>query len=173
MRKHPRLFFFLIWTLCASAGCSRGDAPVPFIEDQAPSADAKGSDAAVPTVVAAAHALAHPEPTTDYVAAQMKGAIMARTRNQAVIHYDGYRSTLTAPTDRVTRITFVLTEAKPTMRQLSEALGAPTAVSKGMLYEYRSAVTGARIEILAEPVSLPGNEDSLVRRVTIQGARIR
>jgi hypothetical protein len=42
-----------------------------------------------------------------------------------------------------------------------------------MLYEYVSAATGATIVILAEPVSMPADEGSLVRRIIIEGARKR
>ena len=42
-----------------------------------------------------------------------------------------------------------------------------------MLYEYESVVTGSTIVILAEPVSMPADEGSLVRRIVIEGARTR
>jgi hypothetical protein len=69
----------------------------------------RGNDAAVSGVRAAARALAEPEPSVDYVAAQMEGVIEARTNSQALMHYDGYRVTLTTPGDNVTRIVFELT----------------------------------------------------------------
>lgn len=73
----------------------------------------------------------------------------------------------------MTRITFELIEAKPTIEQLTGVFGEPQEVRKGMLYEHTSAVTGARILILAEPVSTPAEEGSLVRRIVIEGARAR
>ena len=51
--------------------------------------------------------------------------------------------------------------------------GEPEEVRKGMLYEYVSAATGATIVILAEPVSMPADEGSLVGRIIIEGARKR
>jgi hypothetical protein len=109
----------------------------------------------------------------DYVAAEMEGVIMARTKSQALMHYDGYRVTLTTPGDRVTQIKFDLIEAKPTISQLTELFGTPREVRKGMLYEYESVVTGSRIAILAIPVSMPADEGSLVRQIIIEGARTR
>ena len=98
---------------------------------------------------------------------------MARTNSQALMHYDGYRVTLTTPGDRVTQIKFDLIEAKPTISQLTELFGEPEAVRKGMLYRHDSVVTGAAIAILALPVAMPADEGSLVRRILIEGARTR
>jgi len=109
----------------------------------------------------------------DYVAAEMEGVIKARTKSQALMHYDGYRVTLTTPGDRVTTITFNLIEAKPTLKQLTDVFGEPQEVRKGMLYEHESVTTGSTIVILAEPVSMPADEGSLVRRIVIEGARTR
>jgi hypothetical protein len=117
--------------------------------------------------------LAQPQATVDYVAAEMEGVIMARTKSQALMHYDGYRVTLTTPGERVTRITFQLVEAKPTIEQLTGLFGEPREVRKGMLYEHVSVATGSTIVILAEPVSMPADEGSLVRRIIIEGARTR
>jgi hypothetical protein len=117
--------------------------------------------------------LAQPQATVDYVAAEMEGVIMARTKSQALMHYDGYRVTLTTPGERVTRITFQLVEAKPTIEQLTGLFGEPREVRKGMLYEHHSVATGSTIVILAEPVSMPADEGSLVRRIIIEGARTR
>jgi hypothetical protein len=103
----------------------------------------------------------------------MEGVIMARTNSQALMHYDGYRATLTTPGDRVTQIKFELIEAKPTVKQLTGVFGEPEEVRRGMLYEHVSAATGATIVILAEPVSIPADEGSLVRRIIIEGARKR
>jgi hypothetical protein len=118
-------------------------------------------------------ALAQPDASVEYVAAEMEGVIMARTKSQALMHYDGYRVQLTTPGNRVTRITFQLIEAKPTIKQLTALFGEPREVGKGVLYEHASAVTGANIVILAEPVSMPADEGSLVRRIVIEGARAR
>jgi hypothetical protein len=98
---------------------------------------------------------------------------MARTKSQAVMHYDGYRVTLTTPGDRVTQIKFDLIEAKPTIEQLTDLFGEPREVRKGMLYEHESVVTDSTIVILAEPVSMPASDRSLVRRIIIEGARTR
>jgi hypothetical protein len=117
--------------------------------------------------------LAQPQASVDYVADEMEGVIKARTKSQALMHYDGYRVTLTTPGDRVTQITFQLVEAKPTIKQLTDVFGEPEESPKGMLYEYESVATGSMIVILAEPVSMPADEDSLVRRIVIEGARTR
>jgi hypothetical protein len=87
------------------------------------------------------------------------------------MHYDGYRAILTTPGQRVTRITFDLIEAKPTIEQLTDVFGTPREVRKGMLYEHVSAAAGSTILILAEPVSMPADERSLVRRIIVEGAR--
>jgi hypothetical protein len=161
----------LLSGLCASAACSRSEAP----EDEQASAftATQGDDAAIGKVLAAARALAQPQATVDFVASEMEGVIMARTKSQALMHYDGYRVTLTTPADRVTRITFELVEAKPTMAQLTEAFGTPQQARKGMLYEHHSAATGSTLLILAEPVSMPAGEGTLVRRIVVEGARAR
>jgi len=135
--------------------------------------NARGNDDALDHVRAGARALAQPGASVDYVAAEMEGVIMARTKSQALMHYDGYRVTLTIPGDRVTQITFDLIEAKPTIRQMSDAFGESREVRKGLVYQQESAVTGATILILAEPVSMPAGEGSLVRRIVIEGARTR
>lgn len=167
---HLRLASWLALSLLAVAGCSRGEST----GGQEPAGQAvQGDDSAVGAVQAAARALAEPEPSVDYVAAQMEGVIKARTNSQALMHYDGYRVTLTTPGDRVTQITFQLVEAKPTVKQLTGIFGTPQEVRKGMLYEYRAAATGATILILAEPVSMPADEGSLVRRIVLEGARTR
>ncbi|MGB8330359.1 MAG: hypothetical protein WCE62_09550 [Polyangiales bacterium] len=172
MLNRAHLVLLLACGLFAAAACSRSDAPEQTLEDEPSAASApKADDALILRVRAAAHALSQPEPSVDYVAAEMEGVIMARTRNQALIHYDGYRATLTTPTDRVTRIVFLFTEAKPRIGQLTGEFGAPKPTGRGMLYELRSATTGAVLEILAEPVALPFNDDSLVRRIIIEGAR--
>lgn len=174
MLKHPRLVSFcLVSCLCASVACSRSKAPDQVVEDETASTGARGNAASIDRVKAAAHALAQPQATVDYVAAQMEGAVIARTKSQALIHYDGYRATLTTPADRVTRITFVLTEAKPSMKQLTKVFGSPRENPKGLLYQYEFTPTDSTIEILAEPVSMPADEDSLVGRIVIEGARTR
>ena len=172
MLKHP-IALLLVSSLCAPAACSRGDAPERAAEGDSTRAGAQGDDAAVDHVRAGARALTQPEPSVEYVAAEMEGVIMARTKNQALMHYDGYRATLTTPGNQVTRITFDLIEAKPTIEQLSSVFGEPREVRKGMLYEHVSAVTGSTVAILAEPVSMPADEGSLVRRIIIERTRRR
>jgi len=169
----PPLALLLVSSLCASTACSRSEAPEHVADGEWARANAKGDDASLSHVRAAARALAQPQATVDYVAAEMEGVIMARTKSQALMHYDGYRATLTTPGERVTRITFELIEAKPAIEQLSSVFGEPREVRKGMLYEHESVATGSTIVILAEPVSMPANDASLVRRIVIEGARTR
>ena len=172
MLKHP-LALLLICGLCTLAACSRGEAPEQGAHGKSGGPSAKGDDSALGHVRAGARALTRPEATVDYVAAEMEGVIMARTKSQALMHYDGYRVTLTTPGDRVTQIKFDLIEAKPTISQLTELFGEPEAVRKGMLYRHDAVVTGAAIAILALPVAMPADEGSLVRRILIEGARTR
>lgn len=153
--------------------CSRGGSEGWTGEDDSAELVARGNDACIARVQQAARALAEPGPTVDYVAAQMEGVVKARTKSQALIFYDGYRVTLTTPADQVTQVTFDLVEAKPTVRQLTAALGQPEQARKGMLYRYEALATGATILILAEPVSLPADDESLVRRIVLEGARVR
>ena len=89
------------------------------------------------------------------------------------MHYEGYRVTMTMARSRVTRVTFDLAEAKPSMRQLTDLFGKPKEVGRGYLYEYRTEATGAKIRILAEPVSKPATESSLARRILVEGANTR
>ena len=173
MLKHPSLALLLISGLCASAACSRSESPGNVVDGEPGSASGEGDDASISKVRAGARALAQPGASVDYVADEMEGAIKARTKSQALMQYDGYRVTLTTPGDRVTTITFQLIEAKPTVKQLTDELGEPEEARKGLLYTYESAATGSTILILAEPVSMPANEDSLVRRIVIEGARTR
>ena len=170
---HPRLVVLLVLSLLTATVCSRASKSKSEADSNSEQAGVRGNAAAIDTVRAAAHAMAQPEPRVDFVAAAMEGAITARTRSKALIHYDGYRATLTTPTERVTQVTFELIEAKPTIRQLTAELGEPEPNPKGMLYTYAYAPTGATIRILAEPVSMPAEEDSLVRRIVIEGARTR
>jgi hypothetical protein len=170
--KHP-LALLLICGLFTLAACSRGEPPEQGTDGKSGGPSAKGDDSALGHVRAGARALTRPEATVDYVAAEMEGVIMARTKSQALMHYDGYRVTLTTPGDRVTQIKFDLIEAKPTISQLTELFGEPEAVRKGMLYRHDSVATGAAIAILALPVSMPADEGSLVRRILIEGARTR
>ena len=172
MSKHP-LAFLLISSLCVAAACSRGKTPEQGPEGESSQAGAQGSDAALEHVHAGTRALTRPEATVDYVAAEMEGVIMARTKSQALMHYDGYRVTLTTPGNRVTQIKFDLVEAKPTIKQLTEMFGPAEEVRKGVLYRHDSVVTGAAIVILAIPVSMPADEGSLVRQLIIEGARTR
>ncbi|MGB5191635.1 MAG: hypothetical protein WBN70_01535 [Polyangiales bacterium] len=170
MSTRFHLISWLALSLLAFAGCSRdGTAD----EDGRSGQAARGNDAAMSAVQAAARAIAEPAPSVDYVAAQMAGTIKARTNSQALMYYDGYRVTLTTPGNRVTRIVFELTDARPSMEQLTKVFGKPEEVGRGMLYSYYAAATGATINILAEPVSKPATDTSLVRRILIEGARIR
>ena len=154
MLKQPLALLFVLEPLRIGA-CSR--------ERSAERGDVNarpGQRRALDHVRAGARALAQPGASVDYVAAEMEGVIMARTKSQALMHYDGYRVTLTTPGDRVTQITFDLIEAKPTIRQMSDAFGEPEEVRKGLLYQHESAVTGATILILAEPVSMPAEREA-------------
>lgn len=169
MSTHLHLTHWLVLSLFVLAGCSRdGGTERGDFGGQA----ARGNDAAISAVRAAARALAEPEPSVNYVAAEMEGVIKARTNSQALMHYDGYRVTLTTPGDRVTRIVFELTEARPRMDQLTKVFGTPEEVGRGMLYSYYAEATGSTIRILAEPVSKPATETSLVRRILIEGASL-
>jgi hypothetical protein len=42
-----------------------------------------------------------------------------------------------------------------------------------MLYQQSSGSNGAKIDILAEPVSMPAEENSLVRRIVVRRGRGR
>jgi hypothetical protein len=163
----------LVCGLFMLGACSGSKAPEQGAEGAPFKTDAKGDDGALAHVRAGTRALTRPEATVDYVAAEMEGTIMARTKSQALMHYDGYRVTLTTPGERVTQITFDLVEAKPTMKQLTEMFGEPQEVRKGWLYGHESVVTDSKLAILALPVSMPANEGSLVRRIIIEGARTR
>jgi hypothetical protein len=167
---HFRLTLWLALSLLSFAGCSRdGGASGEGVPGQA----ALGNAAAVSAVQAAARALAEPDPSVNYVAAEMAGVIKVRTNSQALLYYDGYRATLTTPGDHVTRVVFELTEARPSIAQLTRELGEGKEVGRGMLYEHHAEATGATIRILAEPVSKPATETSLVRRIVVEGASIR
>jgi len=172
--KHPPLplLVLLIGSLLASAACSRGGTDAPA-EDEDSARLARGNDASIDKVRAAARALAEPGPTVDYVAAEMEGVVKARTKSQALLYYDGYRATLITPGEQVTQITFDLIDAKPTVEQLTAVFGTPEDTRKGMLYRFEAHATGATILILAEPVSMPADEGSLVHRIVIEGARTR
>jgi hypothetical protein len=56
---------------------------------------------------------------------------------------------------------------------LTKVFGSPRENPKGLLYQYEFTPTDSTIEILAEPVSMPADEDSLVGRIVIEGARTR
>jgi len=170
--KHP-LVLLLVCSVFGLTACSRGEAPERGADGQPFGVNTEGDDSALRHVRAGTRALTQPGGAVDYVAAEMEGVIMARTKSQALMHYDGYRVTLTTPGDRVTQIKFDLIEAKPTIKQLTELFGTPREVRKGMLYEHESVVTGSRIAILAIPVSMPADEGSLVRQIIIEGARTR
>ncbi len=167
---HLRFTSWLVLSLIVAIGCSRTEGGG---SDEPAQQVARGDDAALSTVRAGARALAEPEPSVDYVAARMEGVIKARTNSQALMHYDGYRVTLTTPGDRVTRIVFELSDARPTVQQLTDIFGEPEPVGRGMLYHYYTEATGATIRVLAETVSRPATETSLVRRILLEGAKVR
>jgi hypothetical protein len=174
--KYPRLASSLLVCVyvCAAAACTRSDSLEDLVgDDDFERAGPAGDDAALGRVRAAVRAMANPDRNLDYVAAEMEGVIKARTKSQALIYYDGYRVTFMTPADQVTQVTFDLIEAKPSMRQMTEAFGEPSPVAKGMLYEQSSASTGARVQLLAEPVAMPVEEDGLVRRIIVRRARGR
>lgn len=173
MLNYSRLTLLLLSFLCTSAGCSRSQSLEDIARDQPAETKPRGDDAAIGRIRAAVHAMTQPQPTVDQVAAEMEGVIMARTKNQALMHYDGYRVTLTTPGDRVTQVSFQFVEAKPSVRQLNELFGTSREVRQGLIYEHQSAVTSSRLMILAEPVSMPPDDESLVRRIVISGAHRR
>lgn len=167
MLKRSTLVFLI--TLSALA-CSKE----PTAEQrEAAATAAKGSDAALPTIERAIRIWRQERPTVDLVAADLGGTIMARTTTQALMHYDGYRVILTTPGEVVTRITFQFDDAKPSIGQLTELLGKPEEVRKGMLYVDENITTGQKINVLAEPVTMPAEDATLVRGVIIEGARTR
>lgn len=170
MSKQPSfaLSWVLILFVMVASSCSKTSEEAVG-EGSAP----QGDDSAVSTIRAAARALARPDPTLDYVAAQMEGLIKTKTKTQAFIEYDGYRATLTTPAGRVTRISFELTEAKPSVEQLKDEFGDFQEHPRGALFRFESAATEGKIDILAEPVSPPADLASLVDRVSLQGALAR
>lgn len=167
----------IVWlasSLIALTACSRGGGNSNGeVSTETANATSAGNAAVAAKVRVAARALAEPEPSVDYVAAELKGVVKARTSSQALMYYDGYRVTFTTPGNRVTTIKFDLVEARPTMGQLTAIFGTPEEVGRGMLYRYRSEVTGATIRILAEPAAKPATETSLARRILIEGEQIR
>lgn len=172
-RPHLPLLLLLIGSLSVWAACSRGGTD-GRTEDEESARLARGNEVSIERVRAAARALAEPGATVDYVAAEMEGVVKARTKSQALLYYDGYRATLITPaSDQVTQINFDLIEAKPNVGQLTAVFGTPEATPKGVLYRFETQATGATILILAEPVSMPADEGSLVRRIVIEGARVR
>lgn len=175
MSHPPRPSILIILLVAALAGCSRndhgGERPV---DPASRSGNAvAGNEAVADKVRTAARALAQPGASVDFVAAELAGVVKARTASQTLIHYDGYRVIMTTPTDRVSRITFELADARPTMQQLSERLGSPKEIGRGYLYELQVEVTGSTIRILAEPASKPATESSLARRIIVEGAPTR
>jgi hypothetical protein len=161
-------------SLIALTACSRGGSHSDGQASTETSGAASAGNAGIAAKVrVAARALAEPEPSIDYVAAELKGVVKARTSSQALMYYDGYRVTLTTPGDRVTSIKFDLVEARPTMEQLTQIFGRPEEIGRGMLYRYRSEATGATIRILAEPATKPATDTSLARRILIEGEQIR
>jgi hypothetical protein len=171
--KYPRLASSLLVILCVSAACTRGDSLEDIAAQDSEGSGAREDDAALGRVRAAVRAMANPDRNLDYVAAEMEGVVKARTKSQALMYYEGYRVTFVTPGDQVTQVTFDLIEAKPSMRQMTQAFGTPSPHAKGMLYEQSSASTGARVQLLAEPVAMPVEDDGLVRRIIVRRARGR
>lgn len=174
MPNYPRLVSLIVWIACSSAACTERDSTEQLVEsDESPRSSSEGSDAALDTVRAAIRAFAQPGATVDYVAAQMKGVIKVRKKSLALMHYEGYRASLATVGDRVIRIDFDFVEAKPSVGRLNEMFGTPREVRRGMLYKHTSSVNDAKLSILAETTEKPAAEDSLVRRLVIEGARAR
>ncbi len=164
-----RLFSWLGLSLFLALGCSRAE--TAGSEESFLTASAKGDDAAVPTIRAAVRALAQPDVSVDYVAAELQGVVKARTTSQALMHYDGFRVTMTTPGERVTRITFDLVERRPSVAQLSAVFGEPQEFGRGVLFEHYSEATNATIVILAETTSKPAADTTPVRKVIVEGAK--
>jgi hypothetical protein len=154
-----------------SIACSKNDSVED--SDQAISGQAEGSKAALPAIQKAARVWSREQPTVDVVAAELEGVVMARTTAQAIMHYPGYRIILTTPGETVTRINFQFDDAKPSIRQLTELFGEPAPHGRGMLFKHEIKSTGQRINLLAETVSSPADESTLVKGMIIEGARIR
>lgn len=171
MPNPPRLTLVLMLILVTLSACSRDEHPA----GRAPDGEKAiaGNEAVADKVRAAVRALAQPQPSVDFVAAELAGVVTARTTSQTLMHYDGYRIVMTTPANSVTRITFELAEARPTMQQLTDLFGTPEEIRRGYLYESNVQTTGATIRILAEPASKPATEASLVRRVVVEGAPTR
>lgn len=171
--KYPPLALLFLSILFSSTACTRGDSLEDIAESEPESSGTAGDDAAISKVRAAVRAMSQRDATVESVAAEMEGVIKARTKSQALIHYDGYRAAFVTPGGRVSQVTFSLIEAKPSVQQMTDAFGTPSEVPRGMLYEQSFASTGAKIDILAEPVSMPADESSLVRRIIVRGSRRR
>lgn len=167
MLKRSALFLLITLSIVA---CSKKEAA----EQQASaSVPARGSKAALPSIQRAVRVWSRERPTVDLVAAELEGVIMARTTSQALMHYQGYRIILTTPGEVVTRIVFQFDDTKPSISQLTELFGKPEEVRKGMLYTHENVTTGQRINILAEPVTIPAEDVTLVKGLIIEGARTR
>ncbi len=162
----------LLIALCAGA-CSKTPGPE---EQQGPAAGTptEGSDAALESVRRAVRVWSKERPTVDLVAAELEGVIMARTTAQVLMHYEGYRIILTTPGEVVTRIVFQFDdEAKPNILQLTALFGEPEESPKGMLYTHQNVTTGQKINILAQPVTMPAEDVTLVKGLIIEGARVQ
>ena len=168
MLKRSTLVFLI--ALCAVA-CSKEETAEQ--RQAAAGAAAKGSDDALPSIRQAVRVWRRERPTVDLVAAELEGVIMARTTAQALMHYPGYRIILTTPGEVVTRIVFQFDDAKPSISQLTELFGKPEEIRKGMLYTNENVTTGQMINILAQPVTMPAEEGTLVKGLIIEGARRR
>jgi hypothetical protein len=134
----------------------------------------EGSEAALKSVGRAVRVWSKERPTVDLVAAELEGVIMARTTAQALMHYDGYRIILMTPGEVVTRIVFQFDdEAKPSILQLTGLFGEPEGSPKGMLYSHQNVTTGQKINILAQPETMPVEDVTLVKGLIIEGARVQ
>ncbi len=175
MPFHTHLTVLFLITALAASGCSRKEPEGTRSGEESEEAaeENEAGKAAVRMIRAGARALAQPGASVDYVAAEMKGVIDTRTKSQALMEYDGYVVIMTTPADQVTRITFNLSTAKPTIGQLTDAFGEPEEHPKGLLYLQTTEATSSTVKILAEPDALPAKDGGLVHRVTLEGKRGR
>ncbi len=170
MLKRSALVFLIALSAIA---CSKKEAAEEQ-EGAAAGTPTEGSEAALNSVRRAVRVWSKERPTVDLVAAELEGVIMARTTAQVLMHYPGYRIILTTPGEVVTRIVFQFDdEAKPNIIQLTDLFGEPKAIQKGMLYTQQNVTTGQMINILAQPVTMPAEDVTLVKGLIIEGARRR
>ena len=162
----------LLIALCGVA-CSKKQSAEQQ-EEPAAGTPTERSEAALNSVRRAVRVWSKERPTVDLVAAELEGVIRARTTSQALMHYEGYRIILTTPGEVVTRIVFQFDdEAKPNILQLTDLFGEPEESPKGMLYTHQNVTTGQKINILAQPVTMPAEDVTLVKGLIIEGARVQ